>query len=77
MIPMQESTAQNFFLLSYFPYAMCFFCGNAEPQTVVEVYLQTAIAFQDEPFRVEGILKLNTQNPEHLFYRLEGARVLK
>lgn len=76
MIPMQETTKQHFFLLSYFPYSMCFFCGNAEPQTVIEVYSKSAINWQPEPVLVEGILRLNKHNPEKLFYSLEDARVM-
>jgi len=76
MIPLEEQNQQQFFLLSYFPYSMCFFCGKAEPQTVIEVTTTSPIPYQDEPIQVEGVLRLNSNNPNRLFYLLEEAEVL-
>ena len=35
-----DLTDGNYLILSAFPYASCFFCGNAGPETVMEVYMK-------------------------------------
>jgi len=76
MIPLEEQYKQQFFLLSYFPYSMCFFCGQAEPQTVIEVTTTSPVPYQAEPIQVEGILHLNSDNPNRLFYFLKDAEIV-
>lgn len=77
MIPMQEDTNESYFILSRLPYQSCFFCGGAGPETVVEVYTDRQITFTDERIRVEGILKLNDEDPLQLFYILKKSEVTK
>lgn len=77
VIPIQQSVNQDYFVLSRFPYSSCFFCGNAGAETVAEVYTNTKSAFKDERVEVTGILKLNSDDPLHLFYIIEDAEVIK
>lgn len=74
-IPLQQSVEQDYFVLSRFPYNNCFFCGNAGPETVAEVYTSEPIATQDARVRVTGILQLNDQDPLHLFFIIKDATV--
>ncbi|WP_421873090.1 hypothetical protein [Marinoscillum sp.] len=74
-IPLQQSTEQDYFVLSRFPYNNCFFCGNAGPETVAEVYTNKPITTQDARVRVTGKLKLNDADPLHLFFILQDASV--
>lgn len=76
IIPLQQDTQQDFFILSRFPYQSCFFCGAAGPETVVEVYSDRSFKYTDERVRVSGTLKLN-DNPLNLFYALENCEVKK
>lgn len=73
MIPLEELTGQNYFVLSQFPYAMCFFCGGAGPETVMEVYTQKEIKYRENPVRIKGKLRLNEDDFNHLMYILEEA----
>ena len=75
IIPLQQDTKQDYFVLSRFPYQSCFFCGAAGPETVVEVYSDRGFSFTDERVKVEGTLRLNADNPIHLFYIIEDAEV--
>jgi len=75
IIPLQQEADQDYFVLSRFPYQNCFFCGAAG--TVVEVYSDREFRFTDERVRVTGKLRLNDDNPLHLFYILEECEVTK
>ncbi|MEO1256091.1 MAG: hypothetical protein AAFY41_14570 [Bacteroidota bacterium] len=77
IIPLQQEVAQEYFVLSRFPYQSCFFCGAAGPETVVEVYSDREFKYTDERVRVKGKLRLNRDNPLHLFYILEDCEVTK
>ena len=76
MIPLDE-TVDEYFILSRFPYQSCFFCGAAGPETVIEIYSEHKVSYTDERVRVTGKLKLNADNPLHLFYILEDCNVQK
>ncbi|MEQ9404136.1 MAG: hypothetical protein RIM99_11145 [Cyclobacteriaceae bacterium] len=77
IIPLQQDTKQDYFVLSRFPFQSCFFCGAAGPETVVEVYSDHEFSYTDERVRVSGKLRLNDDNPLHLFYILEDSEVEK
>lgn len=77
IIPLQQESDQDYFVLSRFPYQSCFFCGAAGPETVVEVYSGRDFRYTDERVRVNGTLKLNDDNPLHLFFILEDCEVEK
>lgn len=76
IIPLQQAPEQDYFVLSCFPYQSCFFCGSAGPETVVEVYSHQPFKHTNERVRVKGTLRLNDDNPLHLFYILEDANVV-
>ena len=64
----------NYLILSAFPYASCFFCGNAGPETVMEVYMKKPQLYAaDEKVTFKGKLKLNQEDGMHLIYMLEEA----
>lgn len=76
IIPLQQASSQNFFILSRFPYQSCFFCGAAGPETVVEVFSDREFRYTDERVRVTGKLKLNPDDPLRLFFIMEDCRVV-
>ncbi|GAB4478316.1 MAG: hypothetical protein OHK0057_29140 [Thermoflexibacter sp.] len=63
----------NYCIISAYPASNCFFCGQAGPETVMEVYPQKKKMFQGSKFTVKGRLKLNPNDPDHLIYILEDA----
>jgi len=71
--PLEEATKHSFFMLSYYPVNICFFCGGAGPESVVEVSAKQPINFTNKPIFLKGKLKLNAADPERLFYLLLDA----
>ncbi|MEM1137561.1 MAG: hypothetical protein AAGI07_17100 [Bacteroidota bacterium] len=72
-----DLTGADYQVLSAFPYASCFFCGNAGPESVMEIYLKEERKFDmDAKVTFKGKLKLNYEDSYHLVYMLEDAEVL-
>jgi len=76
IIPMQEASNTTYFMLSYYPYSNCYFCGGAGPETIVEVKASKAVIFTSKAITVTGKLKLNKDDEEHLFYILENSSLV-
>ncbi|MDW7690680.1 hypothetical protein R9C00_22020 [Flammeovirgaceae bacterium SG7u.111] len=64
-------------VLSSLPYASCFFCGGAGPETVMQVDIKKKISIVDKKVRVRGMLKLNDQDFFSLIYSLEKAKLIE
>lgn len=76
MIPLDDMIGQQYFVLSALPYNICFFCGGAGPETVAEVKTKSEVRFTDDAVTVQGTLKLNPDDPDHLMYVLEDAEII-
>lgn len=68
-----------YIILSKFPYAQCFFCGGAGPESIAEVTFKTKPRkFEaDEFIRIKGKLKLNDSDLEHGNFIVEDAVLVK
>lgn len=66
-------------ILSKYPYASCFFCGGAGPESVVEVNLKSKppTLKTDASITVKGLLKLNERNIDRLNFILEEAEIIR
>ena len=73
MVPLDEYTSEKKFVLSSLPYNVCFFCGGAGPETVIEVYCKETIDFTDDPVWIKGIFEPNSENIDQLMYLLKDA----
>lgn len=74
MIPLDELRGKNYFVLSALPFANCFFCGGAGPETVIEVFSKKQIDFTEKKIKVKGTLTINGDDPLRLMYILNEAR---
>ena len=65
----------NKYALSRYAFSSCFFCGNAAPNTVVElVFRDRPDAFVTDQFVViKGTLVFNENDPFRLFFILQNA----
>jgi uncharacterized membrane protein YcgQ (UPF0703/DUF1980 family) len=65
----------NQYALSRYAFSSCFFCGNAAPNTVVElVFKERPDAFITDQFVViKGTLVFNEKDPFRLFFILQNA----
>lgn len=63
------------YILSQNPFASCFFCGGAGPETVLELELTSydKTYYTDQYLSFKGILKLNIEDIDKLNYLLQSA----
>ncbi len=76
IIPVEGYKSHKEFIFSAFPYNMCFFCGGAGPETVMEVESLDAVKFTSESIWLRGKLKLNSDDINNLMYKLVDAQLV-
>lgn len=66
---------KNVIVLSKYPYAACFFCGGAGPESVAEIHFKDKHPkFKaDQVIQVSGKLKLNDTDINHMNFILTDA----
>lgn len=77
IIPVEGYKGHKEFVFSAFPYNMCFFCGGAGPETVMEVKAKEPIKYSAEAVTLKGILKTNADDINRLIYSLTDAELVK
>lgn len=70
------------FALSETPSTMCFFCGTGGIESVIEImakhgYKGFRRIATDKYIQIEGVLKINRDDPNHLMYILTDAQLVK
>ncbi len=75
VIPLDEVGQDRLLVLSAFPYTQCFFCGNAGPESIMEIKLKGKAPRlrMDQQITFRGRLKLNDTDVYSLNYILENA----
>ena len=73
IVPVEGYKSHKEFVFSAFPYNMCFFCGGAGPETVMEVTATEPVKYSTDRITLRGRLKLNNENINQLMYILEDA----
>ena len=68
----------TYIIISKYPMSQCFFCGGGGPESVAEVnFVKGPPKFQvDDLITVNGKLKLNTDNVDHVNFILTDASVV-
>lgn len=77
IIPVEGYKSHKEFILSAFPYNMCFFCGGAGPETVMEVEAIEGIEYSAEQVVIRGKLALNDDDINRLMYLLTEAELVE
>ncbi len=77
IIPVEGYKSHKEFILSAFPYNMCFFCGGAGPETVMEVFSKEPIEYSAEAVTIKGKLELNADDINRLMYALSEVELVK
>ncbi len=67
------------YVLSANPFASCFFCGNAGPESVIELELKDReqLFYTDDYYSFVGKFSLNDSDINKLNYQLIGAAVFQ
>jgi hypothetical protein len=76
VIPLEVET--EFTVLSFYPYAQCFFCGGAGPESIASVYFKkTPRKFKlDEFVKIKGILVLNEDDIDQTNFIIADAEII-
>ena len=77
IIPVEGYKSNNEFIFSAYPYNMCFFCGGAGPETVMEVESIDAVEYTAEQVVLRGKLVLNADDVNRLMYLLVEAKLVE
>ena len=77
IIPVEGYKSHTEFVFSAFPYNMCFFCGGAGPETVMEVYSTEPVKYTATEVTIKGTLILNNGDINRLMYALIDAEQVK
>jgi len=77
IIPIEGYKSHKEFMFSAFPYNMCFFCGGAGPETVMEVSSTEPIEYSAEQIRIKGTLVLNDDDINRMMYILEDVVLIQ
>lgn len=73
IIPVEGYKSHKEFIFSAFPYSMCFFCGGAGPETVMEVSAREAVKYTADQITLSGVLRLNSNDINRLMFKIEQA----
>ena len=74
IIPVEGYKSHKEFIFSAYPYNMCFFCGGAGPETVMEVVALEPVPYTADPVTIKGTLTLNATDINRLMYALTEVR---
>lgn len=77
IIPVEGYKSHSEFIFSAFPYNMCFFCGGAGPETVMEVSAIEDVKYTAEQIEIQGKLELNDSDINRLMYILTDVKRVK
>ncbi len=77
IIPVEGYKSHKEFIFSAFPYNMCFFCGGAGPETVMEVEATQPVEYTAEQIVLKGTLILNNSDINRLMYIIKDAELIK
>ncbi len=77
IIPVEGYKSHKEFIFSAYPYSMCFFCGGAGPETVMEVYSTEEVEYTAEQVTLKGKLELNADDINRLMYALNDAIIVE
>ncbi|WP_420458488.1 hypothetical protein [Neolewinella sp.] len=76
IVPVEGYKSHNEFVFSAYPYNMCFFCGGAGPETVMEVTATEPVKYSTSRITLRGTLTLNDSNINQLMYLLSDAELV-
>ena len=77
IIPVEGYKSHSEFVFSAYPYNMCFFCGGAGPESVMEVLAKEPIKYSAESVTIRGKLELNYDDANRLMYALSDVVLVK
>lgn len=79
IVPLEGKNKQKHLFFSLYPYANCFFCGNAGPETVIEVEMDgdNYLEYTDEQIKIKGIFRFIPADMQSVMFKLEQAKLIE
>jgi hypothetical protein len=79
IVPLEGEKKQKHLFFSLYPYANCFFCGNAGSETVIEVMMgdDQYLEYTDEQIKLTGVFKFIPGDMKSVMYKLEQAKLVE
>lgn len=77
IIPVEGYKSHKEFIFSAFPYTMCFFCGGAGPETVMDVFAKNPVEYSASQITLRGRLELNATDINRLMYAIHDAELIE
>lgn len=77
IIPVEGYKSHKEFIFSAFPYTMCFFCGGAGPESVMDVFAKNPVEYSAEQITLRGKLELNATDINRLMYSIHDAEIVE
>ena len=79
IVPLEGEKKQKHLFFSLYPYANCFFCGNAGPETVIEVLMgdDQYLEYTDNQIKLTGIFRFIPGDMESVMFKLEQAKLVE
>ncbi len=77
VIPLSGKKAQKHFMFSAYPYASCFFCGKAGPETIMEVFVKNdnEISFSEKKMSIKGTFYFTSRNSNEVMFTLKNTEI--
>lgn len=79
IVPLSGKKEQSHFMFSAYPFNMCYFCGNAGPETIMETFMKgdKKVAFSETKIKLKGTFRIQSRDMNDIMYRLENAVLIK
>lgn len=79
IIPLTGQKAQNHFMFSAYPFASCFFCGKAGPESVIEVFMKDnkKVEYSEKSITIKGKFKFLPNKLDDIMYQLELGELVE
>ncbi len=77
IIPIDGYKSHKEFIFSAFPYSMCYFCGGAGPETVMEINASKPIKFTADQITLKGKFALNADDINRMMYILNDVELVE
>lgn len=74
IMPLEQAPKQKNFILTKMPFSSCFFCGEEDATSLVEIRAVEAVEFGYTPIIMQGKLELLKDDPMGMFYRIVDAK---
>lgn len=75
IIPLDGKKAQSHFMFSAYPYANCYFCGGAGPETIMETFTKKGekVKYSENAITLKGTFRFISRDPNDIMFNLENA----